>query len=186
MSSTEQFTAATRNQIESQLLFTTSLAEKMIESMEKVIDLNLHAAKATLEASTANVHKLLSAGGPQEFLSASTNNVQPSAEMALSYGRHLAGIASNAQIELAKATESQIAENSRKLVSLFDEFSKYAPTGSEQAVALMKSTIDNVNSGYAQLSKSTKMAVEAIETNLNAAAAQVQQATAKATRASKK
>lgn len=186
MSSTEQFSAAARNQFESQLSLTTALTDKMIDSMEKMMGLNLQAAKATMEASVANAHKLLSAKDPQEFFSLSATQAQPQAEVVMTYGRHLASIASDTQIELTKAAETQMTENNRKLASMFDEVTKMAPAGSENAVAMMRSAIDNANTGYAQFTKSTKMAVEAMETNMSAAASQMTQAAAKASNRSKK
>lgn len=178
--STEQFTAATRSQIESQLSLTTVLTDKMIDGMQKMFDLNLHAAKATMEASVANAQKLISAKDPQEFFSMSATGAAPQAEMAMSYSRHLANIASATQMEFTKAAESQIAENSRKLVSLFDQATKLAPAGSENAIAMVKSAITQASAGYEQLTKNTKMAVEAIETNMNSAASQMTEAAAKA------
>lgn len=179
-SSAEQFSEAARHQIESQLSLTSTLTDKMIDSMEKMMGLNLQAAKATMEASVASAHKLLSAKDPQEFFSLSAAQAQPQAEMVMTYGRHLASIASGTQAELTKAAESQISENNRKLASMLDEVSKLAPAGSEKAVAMMKSAFDNANAGYEQLTKSTKMAVETIETNMNAAASQMTQAANKA------
>ena len=186
MSSTEQFSTAARHQLESQLSLTTTLTDKMIESMEKMMGLNLQAAKATMETTVSSAQKLLSAKDPQEFFSLSAAQAQPQAEVAMTYGRHLASIASSTQIELSKAAETQISENNRKLVSMFDEFSKAAPAGSENAVAMIKSAIENANSGYEQLTKTTKMAVEAMETNMNAAASQITQAAAKASGRNKK
>jgi flagellar hook-basal body complex protein FliE len=70
---------------------------------------------------------------------------------------------------------------------LFDEVSKNAPAGSEQFVSFFKTAITNMNSGYEQLSKTTKQAVDTIEANLNNTVAQISQATEKATpRATKK
>jgi phasin family protein len=169
MSTTEQFSAAARNQLESQLSLTTALTDKMIDSMEKMMGLNLQAAKATMEASVANAHKLLSAKDPQEFFSLSAAQAQPQAEMVMTYGRHLASIATSTQAELSKTAESQLSDNSRKLASMFDEVSKHAPAGSENAVAMMKTAFDNASAGYEQITKSTKMAVEAMETNMSAA-----------------
>lgn len=186
MSSTEQFSAAARNQLESQLSLTSALTDKMIDSMEKMMGLNLQAAKATMEASVASAHKLLSAKDPQEFFSLSATQAQPQAEVVMTYGRHLASIASDTQAELSKATEKQMHEHSRKMASMFDEVSKFAPAGSENAVAMMRTAIDNANTGYAQLTKTTKMAVEAMETNLNTAASQMTHAGSKTSARNKK
>jgi phasin family protein len=182
----EQFSTATKANIESQVALLTSLTTKTFESVEKIIDLNLNVAKASLEESTSAAKQLLAAKDAQEFFNLSTAQAQPNAEKALAYGRHLASIASNAQAEFTKAAEEQIAETNRKIVSLIDEVTKNAPAGSENAVALLKSAISNANASYEQVAKSTKQAVEALESNLNTAVTQFTQATTKAGGKSKK
>jgi phasin family protein len=176
----EQFSAATKTNFEAQLALITALTNKAFESVEKVIDLNMNVAKASLEESTANVQQLMSAKDPQEFFSLSSAQAQPTAEKAFAYSRHLASIASSAQAEFAKAAEAQIAETNRKVIALVDEVSKNAPAGSENAIAFVKSAIGNANAGYEQVTKTTKQAVEALETNMNTAANQLFQAAAKA------
>jgi phasin family protein len=175
----EQLSAAAKSNLEAQIALVTAFTSKAFESVEKVIDLNMNVAKASLEDSAVNVQQLLSAKDPQEFFSLSAAQAQPNAEKALSYGRHLAGIVSSTQAEMTKAAEAQIAETNRKVIALVEELSKSAPAGSENAVALMKSAIGSANAGYEQLSKTTKQAVEAFETNINAATAQFTQAAAK-------
>lgn len=182
----EQISNATKTQLEAQISMFTALSNKAFESVEKMIDLNLNVAKASLEESNAAVQQLMSAKDAQEFLSLSAAQAQPNAEKAMAYGRHLAGIASNAQAEFTKATEAQIAETNRKVIALVEEISKNAPAGSENAVAMLKSAIGNANAGYEQLAKTSKQAVETIEANINNAATQFTQTAAKASRASSK
>jgi hypothetical protein len=63
--------------------------------------------------------------------------------------------------------------------------SKNAPAGSENVIALVKSTLGNATAGYEQFTKSAKQAGEAIETNLNAAVSQFASAAAKVTPSAK-
>jgi len=182
----EQFSNATKANFEAQIALITELTNKTFESVEKILDLNINAVKSSLEESTATAKQLLAAKDPQEFFSLSAAQAQPNAEKALAYGRHLATIATTAQAEFSKAAETQIAENSRKVVELVDEVTKNAPAGSESAVAFIKSAIGNASAGYEQLTKSTKQAVDAIESNLNTATAQFVQATEKPASRSKK
>jgi phasin family protein len=176
----EQFSAATKNNLETQLALLTTLTGKALESVEKVVELNMNVAKAALEEGTSNARQLLAAKDPQEFLALSATQVQPVAEKAVSYGRHVATILSGLQSEFTKAAEAQIGEHSRKLATLVDEVSKNAPAGSENVVAFMKSAIASANAGYEQLTKTTKQAVEAMEVNMNTAATQMSQAASKA------
>lgn len=175
----EQFSNATKASVEAQLALWTDLTNKTFESVEKLVDLNTNAFKSSFEESTAAAKQLLAAKDPQEFFSLTAAHAQPNAEKALAYGRHLVTIASSTQAEFTKAAEEQIAENSRKVVDLIDEVTKHAPAGSETVVAFVKSAIGNASAGYEQFSKTTKQAVDTLETNLNSATAQFVQAAEK-------
>lgn len=163
----EQFSVATKTNFESQLAMITALSNKTFESVEKIVGLNMNAVKASLEESTVAAHKFMSAKDPQEFFNLTAEQSKPNTEKALAYSRHLANIASSAQAEFTKAAETQIAETNRKVMSLIEDVTKNAPTGSENAIAMFKSALGNANAGYEQLTKTTKQAVEALEANLN-------------------
>jgi phasin family protein len=180
----EQFSSATKVNFESQFALLSALTAKTFEGMEKLIDLNLNAAKATLEETSAATRQLLAAKDPQEFFSLTAAQAQPTAEKAMSYSRQLASIAAGAGAEFSKAAESQIVETNRKVISLVDEVSKNAPAGSESFVAAVKTAISNANAGYEQFTKTTKQAVEAMENNVNNAVSQFTQAARKAAPAS--
>lgn len=182
----EQFSEASKANLEAQMALMSSLTTKTFESVEKMIELNLYAAKASLEDSSAVARQLLAAKDPQEWMSLAAAQAQPNAEKALAYSRNLANIATGVQSEFSKAAEAQIAETSRKLLELIEEVTKNAPAGSENAVALLKSAIGNANAGYEQLTKTAKQAVESLEANLNNTVSQFAQPVAKTTRGSKK
>jgi phasin family protein len=173
----EKFAEATKAHFEAQLALLNTLTAKTFEGVEKVIELNLNAAKASLEESSEATKQLLSAKDPQEFLTLSAAQAKPNAEKAAAYGRHLASIASGTQAEYTRAAEAQVAETSRRINALIEEVSKNAPPGSESAISILKSVISNANAGYEQLTKNTKQAVETLEANLNNASAQLTQAT---------
>ncbi len=182
----EQFSTVAKANFEAQLSILTALTSKAFESVEKVVDLNINVAKASLEDSAITARQLLSAKDPQEFFSLSAAQAQPTAAKAIAYGRHLAGIASSAQAELTRAAEEQFAETGRKVSALVDDVSKNAPAGSENVIAIVKSAIGNANAGYEQFSKTTKQAVEAMEANMNSAVNQFSQAAEKTTSRARK
>ena len=186
MFSPEEFSAATKNHFEAQMAMITALTGKAMESVEKLVDLNMNAVKASLEESSMAARQLMAAKDPQEFLAMTSAQTQPSNEKAMAYSRHLAAITQDTQAEFTKAAEAQIAETNKKIMALIDEVSKNAPAGSEQMIAMMKSALGNANAGYEQLTKTTKQAVEALEGNLNSAVSQMNQAAEKATPRTKK
>lgn len=172
----EQFSSVAKANLESQLAIFAALANKTFESVEKVVDLNLNVAKASFEDSSIAAKQLLAAKDPQEFLSLTAAQAQPTTAKAIAYGRHLAGIATNAQAEFARAAEEQIADTGRKVSALVDDVSKNAPPGSENVIAIVKSALGNANAGYEQLTKTTKQAMEVMEANMNSAVTQFSQA----------
>jgi len=181
-STPDQFSAATKTALNTQLKLITQLSGTVFESVEKIIDLNLSVFKASMEESTDAAKQLLSSKDAQDFLTVSAAQAQPVAQKAIAYSRHLAGIAANAQAEFSKATEEQITEHSRKIISLVDTVAQNAPAGSENVIALVKSAVGSANAGYEQFNKTTKQAAEAIETNVAAAVNQFSQTAEKTTR----
>lgn len=175
----EQLSNATKTTFENQLAAFTALTGKAFESVEKVVELNITAAKASLEDSAATAKQLLAAKDPQEFFTLAAAQAQPNVAKAIAYGRHLATIASTAQAEFARTAEEQVAEASRQVNTFVDDVSKNAPAGSENVVAIVKSALGNANAGYEQISKTTKQAVEVMEANLNSAVSQFTQAAEK-------
>jgi phasin family protein len=168
----DQISGAAKAGFEAQFAFYASFTGRTLESVEKLISLNLTAAKATMEESAAATRELLAAKDPQEFMTLVNAQARPNFEKALAYTSHLAGIATTTQAEFMKAAEVQISAASQKVNELVDKAAKQAPAGSENMVALVKSALGNVNAGYEQLSKTGKQAAEAIEANLNTAVAQ--------------
>ena len=77
----EQFSNATKANFESQFAIFSALTNKAFEGVEKFVDLNITAAKASLEDTSATAKQLLSAKDPQEFFSLSAAQAQPTAEL---------------------------------------------------------------------------------------------------------
>ncbi|MES2536489.1 MAG: TIGR01841 family phasin [Pseudomonadota bacterium] len=169
----DQLSVVTKTNLETQFATTLALASKTLESAEKLFELNINAVRATLEESSATTRQFMAAKDPQELFSLMTAQIGPNAEKAVSYGRHLANIASGTQAEFARATESQLAQANSKLNKVIEDAARRASAGSENAVAMVKSAIENASSSYEHLSKVTRQAGEAMGASLNAAADQI-------------
>ena len=148
----------------------TATQATLFAGFEKLVDLNLKVVKATLDEVAQTSQQAISVKDPQEATAFASSLVQPGAEKALAYGKHVYDIVAGVQGELAKLAEAQIAEGQQQVADVVEQFSKNAPTGSESAVALLKSSLATANGAYDSLSKAAKQAVEVAESNLNAAA----------------
>jgi len=106
---TEQFSAATKSQLEAQFKIFNTFASTAVESAEKVIALNISTTKASVEKSSAAAKKLLGAKDPREFFSLSA--AEPASfDNLLAYGRELYSIASGVQNELIQSAQSTIKQ----------------------------------------------------------------------------
>jgi phasin family protein len=182
----EQLAAAAKAHFETQFQLLNTLTAKAFEGVEQVIELNMDAAKTTLADASSAASEISSAKDPQEMLSASAAQIQPSAEKALEYNRRLTEISESIYAEFAKVAEGQIAESRQRLTDLIDEAAKNAPPGADNAIAAMKSILANADAGYEQMMTGTRQAVEALRANVAAAAEQFTQAAASAVKSGRK
>lgn len=109
----KQFSAATRNEFASQLAAFNTLASKSMEALEKLVSLNLEAAKATREESMSAAKKILSAQTPQQFFAATSERLQANAQTIQSYARHLAEVTAGTQAEFIKIAQVQKADDGK-------------------------------------------------------------------------
>ena len=142
----------------------------LFSGFEKLVDLNLKVLKATLEETALRAQQAVDLKDPQDAAAFASGIVQPGAEKAVAYGKHVYDILAGVQAELVTLAEAQVAEGQQQVTDAIEQFSKNAPTGSEGAVALIKSSLATATSAYDSLAKAAKQAAEVAESNLNAAA----------------
>ena len=136
---------------------------------EKLVDLNLKVLKATLDEVAQKSQEAIEVRDVQEAFAFTSSLVQPNAEKALAYSKHVYDIVSGVQADLSKLTEDQISQGQQQVSEAIDQFSKNAPTGSESAVALLKSSLATATSAYESVAKAAKQATEVAESNISAA-----------------
>jgi phasin family protein len=146
------------------------LSNQAFAGMEKLVELNLTAARAALTESADHAKAVLAAKDPQEFMALQTNFLQPLAEKSAAYSRHIYDIASGTTTELSKAFEGKAAEGQQAVTAYIETALKNAPAGSEQAVAFFKQAVSASNTAVETVQKAVKQATDIAETNLQAAA----------------
>ena len=93
----EQFAAAQKASMET--LF--GLTGKAFESVEKLVELNMQVAKASLAEAAETATAAMSVRDAQEFLTLQAGLLQPAAEKAAAYSRHLYDIMAGTQAEVS-------------------------------------------------------------------------------------
>ena len=147
-----------------------SVQGSVFAGFEKLVDLNLKVMKATLDEVSAKSQSVVGIKDAQEAVAMSSNLLQPAAEKAMAYGKHVYDIVASVQADLAKLSESHLAEGKKNVSDAIEQFSKNAPAGSESVVAMIKSSMAQANTAYDQVTKAAKQAAETAEKNLTAAA----------------
>jgi phasin family protein len=182
MLTAEQLMAAQKANVET--LF--GLTNKAFEGVEKLVELNLQVAKAALGEAGDNARAALSVKDAQELVALQATLLQPSAEKAAAYSRHVYEIATSTNAALTKAVEAQVADAQKNFIGLVDSASKNAPAGTENAVALVRSAVAAANNAFESVHKAAKQAADVAEANfqaMSATAVKATQSTAKAKRA---
>ena len=175
----EQLMAAHKSNVET--LF--GLTNKAFEGVEKLVELNLQVARATLGEAAETTKAALSVKDAQELLALQAGLLQPAAEKAAAYSRHLYDIVAGAGAEVTKVTEGQVSDAQKKFMSVVDNAVKNAPAGTENAVVLVKSAVAAANNAFDSVQKAAKQAADVAEANFQAitsTAVKATQATAKA------
>jgi phasin family protein len=179
---TEQFVAAQKASVET--LF--GLTHKAFEGVEKLVELNLQVARASLTEAAETAQASLSIKDAQELLALQASLLQPAAEKAAAYSRHLYDILAGTNAEVTKATEATLADGQKKMLALVDSAVKNAPAGTESAVALVKSAVAAANNAYESAHKAAKQATEVAEANFQAMTSTAVKATQSAVKSAKK
>jgi len=159
----EQLIAAQKAQVET--LF--GLTQKAFEGVERLVELNLQTTREAFNEATRNAESLLSIKDAQELLALQASLMQPLAEKVSAYSRQLVEIASSSGTGFAKAAEDQVAEVQQKFLSVFDNYAKNAPAGSETFVSAMKNAISTASGAVASVQNAVKQASEMAESNFN-------------------
>ncbi len=169
MLTVEQVMAAHKANVET--LF--GLTNTAFEGVEKLVELNLSASRATLSDAANQATSALSVKDAQELLTLQSNLFQPLAEKTAAYSRHLYEIANGTSAEFTKTVEAQASEAQKKIQDLVESSSLNAPAGSETAVTAMKTAVTAATNAMESVQKSVKQATDLMESNFKAATSNV-------------
>ncbi|SPE36171.1 Phasin family protein [Burkholderiales bacterium] len=154
----------------SQLDAWNALGQSVFNAAEKLVNLNIAAAKAAFQDSSESSQSLLGARDAQDFFALASGASQPSLEKLVGYSRNVYGIANGTSAELTKIFEAQMSEANRKVAELIDFAAKNAPTGSEPAVSMFKTAVAAANTAFDTATKAARQATDWAEANFAAAA----------------
>ena len=110
----EQMLAAQKANVET--LF--GLTNKAFEGVEKLVELNLQVAKTSLTEAPETTKAAMSVKDAQELLALQASLLQPAAEKAAAYSRHLYDIVAGTNAEVTKAAEATAADAQKMVLTM--------------------------------------------------------------------
>ena len=177
----EQIAAAQKANLET----LSGLTNQALQSIEKLVELNMHIAKQSLSDSMSNAKKALEVKDIQQLLANQAEAVQPMAEKIMAYSRHLYELAHETQANFTKSAEKEMAAGQKKINALVEDWTKNAPAGSDAAVQAMKQAIASANTVFETSQKAVKHAVEVAQNNMSSATETVLNTTRAASKTAK-
>jgi phasin family protein len=135
------------------------------EGVEKLIELNIQVAKTAMSEASETTKAALSVKDAQELMALQAGLMQPAAEKAAAYGRHVYEIAASTGAEVNRVAEATAADAQAKFMAVVDSAVKNAPAGTENAVALVKSAVAAANNAFESVQKAAKQAAEVADAN---------------------
>jgi phasin family protein len=145
----EQIAAAQKANLET----LGGLTNQAFQSIEKLVELNMHIVKQSLGDSMSSAKKALEVKGIQQLLAHQAEAVQPMAEKIMAYSRHLYELAHETQASFTKSAEKELEAGQTKMI---------------------KQVIASTNNVFETSQKAVKHAVEVAQTNLSNATSTVE------------
>ena len=121
---------------------------RLSKASRSSIELNLRRQGRAGRSRGRTIQAALSVKDAQELLALQAGLIQPAAEKAAAYSRHVYDIAASTGAEVGRVAEAQAAEAQAKFMAVVDNAVKNAPAGTENAVALVKSAVAAANNAF--------------------------------------
>jgi phasin family protein len=149
----------------------TKLAALAIENTEKLMRLNLSAAKTALAQGVEGAQAAAAIKDVQDLVTLRTKYAESGVQAALGYSKSLYEVAAEAQVQYSAFAEEAWGAYTKGLASWVEKASKAAPAGSDAGFNALKSTVAATTAAFDQFQKATKQVVSFADASVRAAAA---------------
>jgi phasin family protein len=176
---TEQFAAMNKANVDNAM----KLASLSIEKAEKLVTLNLNAAKLALAQGVQGAQAAASVKDVQELFALRSKIAELGVQSALGYSRTLYELSSETQSEFSALAEQAWSAYTKGVATLVERASESAPAGSDVALNAFRSTIAASTAAFDQFQKASRQVASLADASYRAAAANTQAATTKGRKA---
>ena len=137
----EAVTPAVRTHIDAQTAFLNDISKSVFRSFQQMFDLNIQLAQTLLEESALASKQAMSADDQMELISAAAARARPTSDKLRAYQQHIARLAADSQVDLARVTEQHVETTTRTARALADEVSRNAGEHTERSLRAQQETM---------------------------------------------
>jgi len=131
-------------------------AARSIEGFQKLAELNLETARASMEATAEQIRELLAARDVKTLTELVSSYSKPHPEAFKAYAQAVYSISRETGAELADIVDERVAESQRQLYAAIEELASKAPAGSEGVVAFTRQVMAASTTAYDELTKAAR------------------------------
>ena len=145
---------------------TNSVATTAFDGARKLLELNVQAARAGMEESSAQLKALLAA---RDVSALNTLLADLFSQFSKPEGNKAAAydIAQQTHSQVAELIEKQVASSQQQLLAAVDALAKNAPAGSEGAVKLLRQSVVEANTAFEKVQAASRQVLDLIDANVN-------------------
>jgi len=158
----DQLVAFQRQSLES----SQAIAMASVAGFEKLAQLNIQAARASVEESVQKGISLLESRDVKALTETSSESPQSASDKFTAYAKHVFEIASETSAEISKIVEKQFSESNRQVAASIEALAKNSPAGSEGVETLVRSGVSVANATWDQVNKVNRQVVDVTEANV--------------------
>lgn len=146
----QSVTPAMRTHMDAQTAFVNEMSASLFRSFQQVCELNMQLAQTMLEETTLASGHALSVGRQSELLGAASARAQPATEKLRAWQQHIARLAADAQVELARVTEQHVQNTTRTARAVVDEVARNSAEEAERGIRSQQEALRTMSDPFAR------------------------------------
>lgn len=154
---TQKFSELQRKNMEAGM----KLAQMSIENSQRIVALQVDAAKKLFQDSVENAKALASAKDPQQAVALQTQFAQDTAKKVMETAQQIAELGKTSSSELTHLLTAQLANGSQDMMASFQSFFGALPGQNTNVLDAMKQAMSTANAAFEQITQASTSFVNA-------------------------
>jgi len=152
----EQFSELHRKNMEAAM----KLAQMSIDNSQRILALQVEAAKKLFKESTESAKALSSIKDPQDAVALRTQYTKATAQMMMETAQQIAEIGNASRTEFSRMMTEQLASGSKDMMETFQSFFSTLPGQNNNVLETMQKAMATANSAFEQIARASAAGFE--------------------------